>query len=91
MEQPDFTFDHAVVEDAVARIQDATSYFGNLKGFLPADLKGLSLLRRQVEELRTGLIVLGALADTLQHLHDRRTRSDAPAWAYRSATGRKPV
>ncbi len=90
MDQPDFTFDHAVVEDAVARIQDAASYIGSLRGFLPADLKGLSLLRCQVEELRTGLIVLSALADTLQHLHERTARSEAPAWAYRSAPRHKP-
>ncbi len=90
MDQPDFTFDPGIVEDAVARIQEATGYIGSLRGCLPADLKGLSLLRRQVEELRTGLIVLSALADTLQHLHERAERSEAPAWAYRSAPGRKP-
>ncbi len=90
MSQQDFTFDPGIVEDALARIQDATSYIGSLRGFMPADLKGLSLLRRQVEELRTGIIVLSALADTLQHLHDRTERSEAPAWAYRSAPGRKP-
>lgn len=90
MDQPDFTFDHAVVEDAVARIHSAASYIGDLRGRLPGDLKGLSLLRRQVEELRTGLVVLSALADTLQHLHERRARENTPAWAYRSAPRTKP-
>ncbi len=90
MDQPDFTFDPAVVEDAVARIQAAKNHIESLGGLLPGDLKGSSLLRRQVEELRTGLIVLSALADTLQHLLDRAARSNAPAWAYRSAQRPKP-
>ncbi len=85
MDQPEFTFDPAVVEDAVARIQQATGHIEGLRGLLPTDLKGSSLLRREVEELRTGLIVLSALADTLQHLLDQAARANAPAWAYRSA------
>ncbi len=85
MDQPDFTFEPAVVESAIARIRKAASHIEGLGGVLPGDLKGSSQLRREVEELRTGLIVLSALADTLQHLLDRAARSDAPAWAYRSA------
>lgn len=90
MDQPEFTFDHAVVEDAVTRIEKAASHIASLQGVLPADLKGASLLRHQVEELRTGLIVLSALADTLQHGLERGARATAPAWAYRSAPRHKP-
>ncbi len=90
MEQAAFNLDQEVIEDAVARIQSATGYVGGLGGVLPSDLKGLSLLRLKVEELRRGLIVLSALADTLQHLHDEQTAgSRAVAWA-RAAPRREP-
>jgi hypothetical protein len=86
MEQTAFKFDETLIDDALARIQGATRYVGSLHGRLPDDLRGLSLLRLQVEELRRGLIVLTALADALQHVHDRQTaQSGAPAWAMRSA------
>ena len=56
MEQVVFNFDQAVIDDAVARIQSATDHVSGLGGVLPQDLRGLGLLRQQVEELRRGLI-----------------------------------
>ncbi len=92
MERIAFNFDQAVIEDAVVRIQDAAGYVGGLGGFLPKDLRGLALLRQQVEELRRGLIVMTGLADALQHLHDQQTANHprALAWSGRSTPRSKP-